>query len=293
MLLKRVATVLADLTAPIEGAIAVRLGGDEFCIVLPQSDLVDAERFAIEASAAVRRWIGTTVTLSWGGTASRTQKCSGPALMEAADAALLEAKTLGPGCFSVGVVGSTLPGGSGDRRRAEPHSGRRAVDLLLRRVVDSLDRHRPPDIPAALDILALQVHDVIDAAGWSISVTTDDGSGVRTIAGVDSSRDPVSGLSVLRRIDARTVYLLADYPSTAHSIVSGEAFVAAVDLDTSDPAEVRLLEELQYRAVLIVGVRDAACSYVLEIFSRTGHQELTAIAPYVRVLAHYCVTRCE
>jgi diguanylate cyclase (GGDEF)-like protein len=293
VLLKRVATVLGDLTAPIEGAMAVRLGGDEFCIVLPHSDLVDAERFAIEASAAVRRWVGTTVTLSWGGTASGTQKCSGQALMEAADAALLEAKTLGPGCFSVGVVGSTLPGGSSNRRRAEPHSGRRAVDLLLRRVVDSLDRHRPPDIPAALDILALHVHDVIDAAGWSISVTTDDGSGVRTIAGVDSSRDPVSGLSVLRRIDARTVYRLADYPSTAHSIASGEAFVAAVDLDTSDPAEVRLLQELEYRAVLVVGVSSAACSYVLEIFSRTGHQELTAIAPYVRVLAHYCITKCD
>ena len=110
---------------------------------------------------------------------------------------------------------------------------------------------------------------------------------------MDSSRDPVSGLSVLRRIDARTVYRLADYPSTAHSIASGEAFVAAVDLDTSDPAEVRLLEELEYRAVLVVGVSSAACSYVLEIFSRTGHQELTAIAPCVRVLAQYCITKCD
>ena len=245
MLLKQVATVLGDLASPIEGAIAVRLGGDEFCIVLPQSDVVDAERFAIEASAAVRRSIGTTVTLSWGGAASGTQKSSGRGADGGCRRRPAGGQDARPGCSASGSWAARCRAAAVSRRRAEPHSGRRAVDLLLRRVVDSLDRHRPPDVPAALDILALHVHDVIDVAGWSISVTTDDGSGVRTIAGVDSSRDPVSGLSVLRRIDARTVYRLADYPSTAHSIVSGEAFVAAVDLDTSDPAEVRLLQELQ------------------------------------------------
>ena len=79
-------------------------------------------------------------------------------------------------------------------------------------------------------------------------MTTEDGMGIRTIRGVHSVRDQISGLSVLRKVDTTTVYPLADYPATARVVASGEVFLAAIDLDDSDPAEIALLNRLGYRA---------------------------------------------
>ena len=142
----------------------------------------------------------------------------------------------------------------------------------------------------ALEILAVQAHNAINAAAWSLSVITEDGMGIRTIRGVHSVRDQISGLSVLGKVDTTTVYPLADYPATARAVASGDVFLAATDLDDSDPAEIALLNRLGYRAVLAVGVPDTGHRYLLEIYSALGHVELAAIAPHLRVLARYCTT---
>ncbi len=76
---------------------------------------------------------------------------------------------------------------------------------------------------------------------------------------------------------------------TARAIATGSSFIAAVDLDGSDPAETALLEHLGYRAMLAVGVSDAELGYLLEIYSAGSHTALAQIATSVRVLAHYCV----
>jgi diguanylate cyclase (GGDEF)-like protein len=290
VLLRHVASSLSEIASSTSGAIAVRLGGDEFCILLPRSTLAGTERFARDASRAVRRSIGANVTLSWGAAAFGPQAHSGQELIAAADAALLEAKRLGPGRFSVGVAGPhVVPGGTRERE-AVSEEARRATDRLLPRVVKLLDRHRPPDTVSALEILAVQVHNAVNAAAWSLSVTTEDGIGVRTIRGVHSVRDQISGLSVLGKVDTTAVYPLADYPATARVVASGEVFLAAVDLEDSDPTEIALLNRLGYRAVLAVGVADAGHRYLLEIYSAFGHVELAAIAPHLRVLARYCTT---
>jgi diguanylate cyclase (GGDEF)-like protein len=290
VLLRDVAGTLNELASSTDGATAVRLGGDEFCILLPRSTLAGAERFARDASRAVRRAFGANVTLSWGAAAFGPQTHSGQELIAAADAALREAKRLGPGRFSVGVAGPHVVPGNTSERRAVSDEARRATDRLVPRVVELLDRHRPSDATAALEILAVQVHNAVNAAAWSVSLTTEDGTGMRTIRGVHSARDPVSGLSVLGKVDTTAVYPLGDYPATARAVTSGEVFLAAVDLEDSDPAEIALLNKLGYRAVLGVGVADADHRYLLEIYSAFGHVELAAIAPQLRVLAHYCTT---
>jgi len=53
-----------------------------------------------------------------------------------------------------------------------------------------------------------------------------------------------------------------------------------------------LLNHLGYRAVLAVGVGDGNRRYLLELYSDVGPDDLAAIAPHIRVLAHYCATRC-
>ena len=86
------------------------------------------------------------------------------------------------------------------------------------------------------------------------------------------------------------MYPLAEYPATAGAIMQGDAFTAAVDFADSDPAEVALLTELGYRAVLGVGVPDADTQYLLELYWDGSHADLSAIAPDVRVLARHCTT---
>ncbi len=129
----------------------------------------------------------------------------------------------------------------------------------------------------------------IGAAAWCISVTIEDGTAVRTLRGIDSTHDGTSGLRVLATA-GNTVYSLAEYPATASAIMQGDAFTAAVDFADSDPAEVALLTELGYRAVLGVGVPDADTQYLLELYWDGSHADLSAIAPHVRVLTQYCTT---
>ncbi|WP_264039245.1 diguanylate cyclase domain-containing protein [Mycolicibacterium hodleri] len=290
-LLREVGAVLGEVASSTSDATAVRLGGDEFCVLMPNCTLEAAERVASETSHRVRRILGTDVTLSWGATVSGPHTVSGQDLLCAADAALLDAKRLGPGRFNVGVDRPAVA--SPSRRTTQSDGVGAAIDLLVPRVLSILDEHAPLEVVAALEVLAMQVHNTVDAAAWAISDTTVDGGTIRTIRGVDSVLDEYSGLAKLRKIDAGTAYAVADYPWTAQVIASpGAAFIAEVGRPDCDPAESALLTELGYHAVLAVGVRSADRGYLLEIFSRPGH-ELDAVAPHVRVLANYCATTCN
>ncbi|MEU0494070.1 sensor domain-containing diguanylate cyclase [Mycobacterium sp. NPDC006124] len=287
-LLRQVGAVLGEVTSTDGEATAVRLGGDEFCVLMPNRTLDAAEHLASETSHRVRRILGTDVSLSWGATVSGAHTASGRDLLAAADAALLDAKRLGPGRYNVGVDRPTVTGPS--RRTGAPEDWRAAIDLLVPRVLAILDEHAPLDVVAALEVLAMQVHNAVNAAAWAISETTADESCIRTIRGVDSVLDEYSGLAKLRRIDVGTVYALADYPWTARVMACpGTAFIADIGRKDCDAAEATLLADLGYHAVLAVGVRSAGSGHLLEIFSRPGHK-LDAVAPYVRVLANHCAS---
>jgi hypothetical protein len=161
---------------------------------------------------------------------------------------------------------------------------------LIPRFVDLLDQIRPSTTLAALELLAAELTNALSAAGWTISVTTDDETAIRAAHGVASTLHPSSGLRVLGPPeDNDVVYRLAEYPSTARAIAEGSAFVAGVDLSGSDPAEVKVLRELGYRALLAVGIVDGQHGYLVEIYLDNDHTELTTVAPHARVLAHCCV----
>lgn len=285
--LRRVADAL-DATATSFGSpLVVRLGGDEFCVVLVEATLADAERFAQETSRRLNAWAGGALSLSWGAADAGTELRTGQQLIAAADSALLEAKDLGRGWFRTRVAGNAP---TPDRRRSIAHEGRRNAHELVRRVAALLD-DRSLDTVEALEVLAAEAHRTINAAAWTISMLTDDGTSVQTICGIDCKRDPVSGLRVLRRIEQRDVYPLTTFPATRQVMREGGTFFAAVDLPESDPAELLILERYGYDAVLGVAVTDGQQSYLLEIFSDTGHADLVDITPHLRVLAHYCVAR--
>lgn len=286
-LLTRVARTLDETAAASPGSIVVRLGGDEFCVVLRESILADAEHFAQQVSRRLITPGLAPITLSWGAADMRGDVRCGQDLVAAADSALLEAKRLGRGWFR-STSAELYTATSDDRRRSASDDTLRNADRLVPRIVSLLDQRHHLTTIAALEIVAAETHRAINAAAWTISVLTDGGTAIQTVRGVDSKRDPESGLRVAKTIDPSTSYLLSDYPATAKALGEGCAFLAAIDLKGSDPAEVALLVEHGYRAVLAVGLDDGDERYLLEIFSDVGHRDLTAISPHVRVLTHYC-----
>jgi diguanylate cyclase (GGDEF)-like protein len=287
-LLCTVADALTETAATIPDSLVSRMGGDEFCIVLPRTSLEDAERFAVDATRSIIAQAGEHISLSWGAAVHGPNASDGPALIAAADAALLQSKRLGPGRFSMGVATPEALPVTEVRRRGLDANPQRATAEIVPQITQALDLHRPASTAAALEILAVHVCKAVDtASAWSVSITTEDGTGVQTYRGIDSSRDGTSGLRLLAA-SCDTRYPLADYPATARTITTGEPFLASVDLDDSDPAETELLESLGYRAVLGAATAGDQHHYLLEIYSDTGHAELAVITPYVRVLAHYC-----
>ena len=286
-LLRGIADALSAVASAYPGSLVARLGGDEFCVVLPSRSLTDAEEFARAASRQLLRELGPESTVCWGAAAPEPGARSAHELIAAADSALLEAKRLGPGRIRLRNPGDgAMP--EGPHRRREPAAGgRRAGDELVPCVIELLDERKPPTTLAALELLAYEFSRTVDAAAWSISATTEDGTGIQTVRGIESQLDRGSGLRVVELAED-VLYPLADYPTTAEALENGTAFVVDIDRPGCDPAEVEVLRELGYRALLAVGTSDGRLDYLLEIYFDGNHPDLIAFAPHLRVLAHYC-----
>lgn len=287
-LLRGVARELDRLSATIAGAVATRLGGDEFCVLLPDATLAAAQVFAMDATRAIRDALGSGATVSWGAAVAGPDVRDGDALLAAADAALMEAKRQGPARFSTAVLTAQVPGRT-DRRKRDVDA-RPAAEVLPAVLVQTLSEKRDFTVVAALEVLATQVQQLAGIAAWSISECTPDGTALVTVRSVDCQRRQDYGLSVITDLGP-SWYELVDYPASARAVAEGTTFVAALDMDDADGAEAVLLGRLGYQAVLGVGVLAGPKRYLLEFFSHDGHLGLTRLAPLVEVLAAYCVSR--
>ena len=255
-LLRGVAGVLSDVASAFRASLVARLGGDEFCVVLPAASLSEAERFAHAGSGQIARELRPDLSVCWGAAARDSETCTASRLIAAADAALLEAKRLGPGRLRLRAPGdSGLPTGV-DRRRASAPPGRRATDDFFPVSLACSTSFGPrPRLP--LEVLAGELSYALSAAGWTISVTTDDQTGIRPVCGVVCALDPSSGLRVVGPPED-VVYSLAEYPCTARALAEGSALVAGVDLSGSDPAEVRVCRSAVPRSACRRDLRRAA-----------------------------------
>ncbi|CAN5746926.1 hypothetical protein BH10ACT9_BH10ACT9_33970 [soil metagenome] len=286
-LLISVADILRTSIATEERALAVRLGGDEFCIVLPGGTLADAERLAHLVNRDLGIAHGPQITMTWGAAQSGPHIDSGTELMAAADGALLRAKTHGRGRFTTDAVKAYTPPHRVNRR-STPR--RRTADSLIGHVAALVNENRPLSVPSALEILALETQLATEAAGWAVSVTDPAGTNLITCRSADSIRDLASGLSVIKAEESTGPYLLRNYPATAHAIITGSAFVAAVDLDDSDPAEIGQLTAMGYRAVLAAGATDSERGYLVEVFATADYTALVDVVSSLQILMHFCVS---
>jgi diguanylate cyclase (GGDEF)-like protein len=286
-LLISVADILRTSIATEDRALAVRLGGDEFCIVLPGGTLADAERLAHFVNRDLGIAHGPQITMTWGAAQSGPHIDSGTELMAAADGALLRAKTHGRGRFTTDAVKAYTPPHRVNRR-STPR--RRTADSLIGHVAALVNENRPLSVLSALEILALETQLATEAAGWAVSVTDAAGTNLITCRSADSIRDLASGLSVIKAEDSAGPYLLRDYPATAHAITTGSAFVAAVDLDESDPAEIGQLTAMGYQAVLAAGATDSQRGYLVEVFATADYTALVDVVSSLQILMHFCVS---
>jgi diguanylate cyclase (GGDEF)-like protein len=285
-LLRDVADVLSTVSSTVPDALVVRMGGDEFCVLIPRCTLADAERLATEAARELQSETDTSVSLCWGAASRDLQLQSAHELIAAADAALVAAKREGPGRMRLHTL--TDDGGTSWPARRTEH-GRRALDQLVPRVVASLSERPEATLTEALDLLTAELCRVVNASGWATSMTTDDGDALVLERGMLSQRDSGCPLRLLHSFDD-TVFPLARYPATARALETGTAFVASLDDESADPAEVALLRELGQRAVLVVGARSASRGYLLELYCEDA-APLAELAPHATVLLHYCVGR--
>lgn len=287
VLLAGVAEMLRQSIATEHQALAVRLGGDEFCVLLPSGTLADAERLAHNMNRHIGATHGSHLSMTWGAAQAGPHISSGAELMAAADGALIRAKAHGRGRYTTDAIKAYTPAHS-IRRRSTPRLA--TGSSLVAHVAAVVNENRPLTVLSALEILALETQLFTEAAGWAVSVTDTAGTTLTTYRSADSVRDLASGMSVIKAENSTGPFCLRDFPATAHAITSGSAFVAAVDLEGSDSAETGQLEELGYRAVLAAGATDTDHGYLVEVFATADYTAFVDIAGSLQVLIHFCIS---
>ncbi len=278
----RVAAALRDAAEDHDGMVS-RIGGDEFCILLPGFDATAARTLTETAMAALAAE-EPRLTLSCG-IASVGGGARRPAdLVRAADAAQYTAKRTGRRRVYIAQP-QLLDGGAAtdpDRPRRSLRD-RDAVDLhsLLE---DTLVRLDDPLLRAgtSLERLSAVVSSVgvaLDSTAWTVSFAERGARTLRTMLVVEGRAQP--GLHFDTEGES---YDLDAFPETRRILGSGGSFVVAAEDEEADVAERGLLEEWSLCAVLAAAAPASDGSWLVEVYADEHSRDLHTAAPYVRLL---------
>ena len=229
--LSAAADALRAATDVVDG-IPGRLGGDEFCVVLPGAAPAEAEAFARAASDALRART-TDVTFSWGIAVTADLDWRPAALLRAADGAQYQAKRGGGDCVRTAAAPVT-----GLREPARGHRTRdRAprVAGLMDEALAWLDGDgRAAPVARRMQGVAELAAAALGAANWAVSIAV--GDQLHTLAQTDRRLAP--DVRVVRAADS---WSLADYPATRDVLRRGGGFHVRSDDPAADAAERALL----------------------------------------------------
>jgi diguanylate cyclase (GGDEF)-like protein len=265
------------------GGMVGRIGGDEFCILLPGFDAPSArtltEEAMIELSAGKPRLSLSCGIASVGGGARRPAD-----LVRAADAAQYTAKRTGRRRVYIAqpqiLGGPASPTPGGPRRRMRD---RDTVDLhaLLEETLVRLDA---PALRLGLPLDRLSavvsiVGEALDATAWTVSHAKRDSRTMRTMLVVEG-RDQ-RGLHFDTEGQS---YEVDSFPETRRILDAGGSFVVAAEDEEADAAERRLLDEWSLTAVLAAAAPSPSGSWLVELYADEHTRDLHTAAPYVRLL---------
>ena len=282
------ARVLAQVAAPLPGALAARIGGDEFALLLPDAAPADAERAADAISAALLSSEPAGSTVSFGIAALSLGPRRPSELVRLADAAQYRSKRTGYGRVSTAMAGHEAPTPAATGRRRENRESRPpGVEQLIRETVEQLDG--PLARASALtrtDAVANACIAVAGGAAWSVSRTRED-EVLETLLSGEAGR-PGEQPARSFRIRGDT-YRLEDFPATAALLRDGGSlFVRAEDPD-ADPAERAFLDGRGLTQMLAVGLEAADGPTLVELYAARRDAPLEEIAPFLRVLLSHAV----
>jgi diguanylate cyclase (GGDEF)-like protein len=265
------------------GGMVGRIGGDEFCILLPGFDATRAraltEEAMIELAAGKPRLSLSCGIASVGGGARRPAD-----LVRAADAAQYTAKRTGRRRVYIaqpqilGAAPAPSPGRARRRMR-----DRDTVDLH-RLLEDTLARLDAPALRLGMPLDRLSavvsvVGEALDNTAWTISYSKRGSRTLKTMLVVEG-RDQ-RGLHFDTEGES---YEVDSFPETRRILDAGGSFVVAAEDEEADVAERRLLEEWSLTAVLAAAAPAPSGSWLVELYADEMTRDLHTAAPYVRLL---------
>jgi diguanylate cyclase (GGDEF)-like protein/putative nucleotidyltransferase with HDIG domain len=279
--LMRVGTVLREAVEELGGMVS-RIGGDEFCMLLPGHDSASARLLTEAAMDALQSSGEPRLTLSCG-IASVAGGATRPGdLVRAADAAQYTAKRTG-------------------RRRvyiAQPHTGeteadaqlprrtlrdRDAVDLhrLLEDTLDRLDKPRLRSSGAIdrLSAVCTALGEALDSPAWTISYAPSGGRKMSTVVVTDNRM----AADIEFDVEGQS-YEISAFPETRRILDNGGCFVVASEDQEADGAERKLLQEWSMTAVLAAATPGPHGSWLVELYADERTRDVHTAAPYIRVL---------
>jgi diguanylate cyclase (GGDEF)-like protein len=282
--LRAVGAALAAAAAPYPGATVGRVGGDEFCVVLPAISEHAAVAIVEEASSRLAEEPPPRIRIA-GGVALGVAGSRPQELFMAADAAQYAAKRE----HLVVVTDRASRRRSASRdvvRRA--HRNGHQVDWLavLQACTDALamqDAGSP--VGDRLQVVAEVVSECLGLGRWALSYAGPDG--VLRLRRLRVYRQRPAGAGGRDLAEASGVYRLADFPLTAAVVRDGGSFYVDARDPNADAAERRWLAGFGLRALLGVGVPDGDGGWLLELLAEEN-EALEELAPLVDLVAQLC-----
>lgn len=284
-----VADSLAAAVSGLPGSVAVRMGGDEFTLVLPGAARSPAIR-AVETAALQLEGLAISISCGIAAVPAGTHARTALAL---ADAAQYAAKRRG----------ALLVASSDGRETPLPRSRRRADRLAQRRESVTGQSHVPgvgealravahgagEELPATargrLEWLGEQLLEPFGLDHWSCSAADLSGDPAPLVGGVLGIRANRSPGQLPSNLMTDHVFLLEDYPVTRAAITGCGWFTVRVDDTDADPAEVAVLAQMGERWVLGVGCSDGDIGSLLELYGSSEDVDLDLLGSALGVMA--------
>jgi diguanylate cyclase (GGDEF)-like protein len=286
--LARVAATLKAAAGDGDETLVARVGGDEFCVLLPGRTAEDARVLGetVLAELAVEGE-GSRLTVSCGVASLGLGARRGGDLLRAADAAQYTAKRSGRNrvCVSDGHLEETWRAGRSERRAIRGRREAAAIDIggLIDGALDALDG--PLCDRSSLDRLeavALGCGAAIDASATVVSFRADGADLIDTVFANDARTSRTSG----RRFGTMgEVYESSAYPATARILDAGGSFLVFVDDETADEAERALLREWGMSGVVAAAaVESGEGAWLVELYADGATQPPGAVESALRLL---------
>jgi diguanylate cyclase (GGDEF)-like protein len=273
--LVRVAAALTAAAAAYPDAFISRIGGDEFCVLLPGSGAAAARQVGLEAERLLREHAEQPLSISSGAAELQHPHQRPAELFRAADAAQYIAKRAGRGRVYVAEAGAVaMAAQSGATRRGLRDAAR--TPTLAARVLALLDGVLVGASPQdRLEGVAVAFADAFDAAGWAVSWRPPGEDVVRTVFEGGRRAHRVAGVPSLRFRGSNDVYRLADYPATAAIMAGGGSFCLRADDPGGDAGERELLRHAGHHALVAAAVEHAGSAWLVELYTdgRSGGLE--------------------